>query len=110
MEAHGAIEILDLHVLERTDFDGAGVVNQDVDLAEAIDDLLNSGLNLRGIEQIALDCEHLSAASSEIGFGPGEFSGIAGKNRNAPALFANLARYFQAESARAAGNECGFAS
>src|SRR5207245_10673928 len=34
MQTHGAIEILELHMLDRTDFDNAGVANQDVDLAE----------------------------------------------------------------------------
>ncbi len=55
MQSHSAFEILARHVLKRTNFDDAGAVDQDVDLAEAIDDLTNSGINLCGIEQVALN-------------------------------------------------------
>ena len=50
MQLHGAIEIFAVHVIERTDFDDAGVVDQDVDFAEAIDSCPDSGVNLRAIE------------------------------------------------------------
>jgi hypothetical protein len=41
MQPHCAVEILTGHVLQWTDFDNAGVVDQDVDLAKPIDDLPN---------------------------------------------------------------------
>jgi hypothetical protein len=37
-------------MLDWADFDNAGVVDQDVDLAEALKRLLDSGLDLRGLE------------------------------------------------------------
>src|ERR1700730_4383680 len=52
MQTHGAIKILDLHVIERTDLDNPGVIYQDVDLAEAVDALLDGRVYLSGIEQI----------------------------------------------------------
>jgi len=55
-------------MIERTDFDHASVVDQDVNPVEMIDDFPDSALNLIAIEQIAFDRENFSAASSEIGF------------------------------------------
>jgi len=89
-------------MLERTDFDDPGVVNQDVDLSEALKGLLDSGLNLGAVEQIALNRKHLAAAGSEFGFRVRKLFRIARENRNATALFAALARNLQAESARTA--------
>ena len=42
-------------MLERSDFDDAGVINEDVDLAEMLEGLLDGGLNLRRLKEIALD-------------------------------------------------------
>jgi len=64
MQSHGAVEILRSQMLKRTDFDDAGVVDQDIDLAKAIDYLPNSRLNLSGIEQVALNREDFAAAGS----------------------------------------------
>ncbi len=55
MQSHGAVEILRPHMLKRTDFDNAGVVDQDIDLAKAIDYSPNSGANLFAIQQIAFN-------------------------------------------------------
>jgi hypothetical protein len=43
-------------VIERTDFNHTGVVDQDVNPVEMIDDFPDSSLNLIAIEQIAFDC------------------------------------------------------
>jgi len=55
MQSHGAVEILRPQMLKRTDFDDARVVDQDVDLAKAIDDSPNSRANLFAIQQIAFN-------------------------------------------------------
>src|SRR5437763_1354076 len=73
MQPHRAIEILQLHMLNRTDFDNAGVVNYDVDLAEALQRLLDSRLDLRGLEQIGLQRQNLSSESVQVSLGMGEF-------------------------------------
>ena len=41
MQPHGTFEILPRHVFQWTDFNDAGVVDQDVDLAKSIDNFLN---------------------------------------------------------------------
>jgi len=51
-----------------TDLDDAGVVNQDVDLAEAIDRLTDGRLNLAGIEQITLNRKRSTATSRQVSF------------------------------------------
>ena len=99
MEAKRAIEIFQLHVRQRTDLDNPGIINEDVDLAEVLEGLLNGRLHLGGLEQVALDSEHFSSESIQIGFGAFEFFGIAGKQRDFAATRANLASDLQAETA-----------
>src|SRR5207249_10643189 len=53
MQSHGTLEIFPRHMLKWTDFDNASVVDQDVHLAKAVDDLPNNRLNLPGIQQVA---------------------------------------------------------
>src|SRR5436853_4930941 len=76
MQAHGAVEIFELHMLDWADLDNAGVVYQDVDFAEALERLLNCGLDLRGLEQIALNRQDLGIEAIEISLGAREFFGI----------------------------------
>src|SRR5947207_15463804 len=106
MQLHGAFEIISSHMLERTNFNNSGVINQNVDLAEAIHDLANRRLNLFGIEQIALDGERNTAAANEIRFGAREFVSVASNQRHVAAVAANLSRKHQTEPAVTAGNEC----
>ena len=105
MQLHGALEIFAHHVLERADLDNAGVVDQDVDLAEPIDDLANGRFNLSTIEQVALNRKRFTAPLGEIGFGAREFIGIARDENNFPALIANLPGDGQAEAAGTASDE-----
>jgi hypothetical protein len=92
MQSHRAFVIIADHVIERTDFDDAGVVDQNVNPAEMIDDPPDSSLNLIAIEQVAFDGENFSAACSEIGFRAGKFFWITGEERNFSALVANMSR------------------
>src|SRR6266487_1138286 len=102
MKLHGTFEILPSHVPKGTDLDYAGVVDQDVDLAKAIDDLTNGGSNLRGVEQVALNSQDRAAARSEISFCTRQFIWIARNKRNVTALRANVSRKHEAESSRPA--------
>src|SRR4030095_3523367 len=105
MQLHGVFEILPRHVLQRTNFDDACVVDQNVDLAKAIDDLTNSGSNLRRIEQVALNGQDRTAARSEISLCTRQFLRVAGNQSNVPALRANVPSKHEPESARSAGDE-----
>ena len=86
MQSHRAVIIFAGHVIEGTDFDDTGVVDQDVNPAEMIDDFPDSGRNLIAIEQIAFDGENLLAARGEIGFGAREFFRITREESNVSAL------------------------
>src|SRR5437870_12758182 len=66
MQSHRAFVIFAAHVIERTDFDDAGVVDQDVNPVEMIDYFPDSDLNLIASEQIAYDREKFSAATNEM--------------------------------------------
>src|SRR5206468_4637837 len=110
MQSHGAFEILARHVLKRTNFDNAGVVDQNVDLAEAIDDLTNSCLDLATIEQIALNGQDHAAALDEIGLCTRQFIRVARDERDAPALRANVSRKHESKSARSTRDKCNLAA
>ena len=108
MKAHRAIEIFELHMRKRTDFDGAGIVDQDVELTETLNRLLDGGLNLRGLEQIALNREDFGSEAIQLRFRAGEFFGIARDESDLSSARANLARDLQTKTARAAGDERDF--
>jgi hypothetical protein len=95
-------------VIERTDFDDSGVVDQNVNPVEMIDDFPDSGLNLIAIEQIAFDGENFSAARSEIGFRAREFFWITREESNLSALVANVSRQHEPESTRPATDQGNF--
>jgi hypothetical protein len=92
-------------VIERTDFDDAGVVDQNVNPAEVIDDLPDSSANLIAIEQVAFDGENFSATCGEIGFRAGEFFRIACEEGNLSALAANMSRQDETKSPRSATDQ-----
>jgi hypothetical protein len=95
-------------MIERTDFDDASVVDQDVNPVEMIDDFPDSNLNLIAIEQIAFNGENLSAARSDIGFGAREFLRIAREERNLSALITNVSRQDETKSTRSATDQGNF--
>jgi hypothetical protein len=95
-------------MIERTDFDDAGVVDEDVNPVEVINDFPDSSLNLIAIEQIAFDSENFSATRSDIRLGADEFFCITREKRNASALFANMSRQHQPKSTRSATNQGNF--
>src|SRR5207237_9035267 len=104
MKLHGAFKILARHVLKRTHFDNTGVIDQNVDLPKAIDNLTNGSFNLCGIEQIALNPESIrgAATSIEIGFCARQLFPVPGDESNAPALCANMSGKHEPKSARTA--------
>ena len=61
-----AIEILDLHMLKRTDLDDTSVVDQDVDLAELVLDLLEDIADLLSVGHVHLDRERLAAHLADL--------------------------------------------
>jgi hypothetical protein len=95
-------------MIQRTDFDDAGVVDEDVNPVEMIDDFADSSLNLIAIEQIAFDGENFSAARSDIGFGAGEFFCITREESNVSTLLANVSRQHEPESTRSAADHGNF--
>jgi hypothetical protein len=95
-------------VIERTDFDDAGVVDQDVNPVEMIDDFADSGGNLIAIEQIAFDGENFSAVTSEIGLCAREFFWITREQSNVSTLVANVSRQHEPKSTRSATDQGNF--
>jgi len=92
-------------MIKRTDFDDAGVVDQNVNPVEMIDDFPDSGLDLITVEQIAFDDENFSAARSEIGFCAREFFWITREESNVSALVANVSRQHETKSTRSATDQ-----
>ena len=110
MKTHCPIEVLELHVGEWTDLDDSCVINEDVDPAKMLEGLLDRRLNLRRLEQIARNGQHLGAKTSEIILRASELIGIARKKGDFGAAGAELTRDFQSKSARAAANQSNFIS
>jgi len=95
-------------VIERTNFDDARVIDQDVNPIEMIDDFADRGLNLIAIEQIAFKCENFSAANTEIGFCAREFFWITREESDVSALVANVSRQHETKSTRSATDQSNF--
>jgi hypothetical protein len=108
MQSHRAIVIFAAHVIERTDFDHAGVVDQDINPVEMIDDFPDSGLNLIAVEQIAFHSENVSATRSKIGFCAGKSFWMTREESNLSALVANVSRQYKAKSTRSATDQGNF--
>ena len=108
MQSHRAVIIFAAHVIERTDFDDAGVVDQNVNPVEMIDHFPDRSRNLIAIEQIAFDGENLSAARIEIGFRAREFFWITREQSNFSAFVANVSRQHETESTRSATDQGNF--
>jgi hypothetical protein len=105
MQSHRAIVIFPGHMIERTDFDHSGIVDQNVDSIEVVDDLLNSQTNLIAIEQIAFDSHYCSATRSEISLRARKFFRITREQSNLAAFVANVPRQHKPQSARSATNQ-----
>jgi hypothetical protein len=97
-------------VIEGTDFDDAGVVDQNVNPVEMSDDFPYRGLNLIAIEKIAFDGENFSAALSEVGFRAREFFWITREESDFSALVANVSRQYETKSTRSATDQGNFVS
>jgi hypothetical protein len=95
-------------MLDWADLNNAGVVYQDVDFAEALERLLNCGLDLRGLEQIAWNRQDFSSKAIQLSLGPREFFGIPRYESDLSSARTNLACNFQPKAARPAGNESDF--
>jgi len=94
MQAHGAVKVFELHVHERADLDDAGVIDEDVELAEMLESLLHGGVDLSGLELIAFDREDFSAEVIQVIFGSSELIRIARKESDLSSSLANLACNF----------------
>ena len=105
MKIHSPLEILALHMLERTDLDDAGVIDYDVEAAEMGHDLLDSRLDLRAFEQVAGDGEDFATSLDELGPSPRQLVRIACEQGDPCALRAKLAREDQSQAARSAGDQ-----
>jgi hypothetical protein len=108
MQSHRAVVIFSAHVIERTNFDDAGVVDQNVNPVEMIDHFPDRSRNLIAIEQVAFDGENLSAARSEISFRAREFFSITREESNLSALVANVSRQHETKSTRSAADQDNF--
>jgi hypothetical protein len=99
MQLHGALEIFPRHMLERTYLDDAGVVDQDIDLAETVDYSPDRTLNFFPIKQITLSRLDCAAAPGELRFCPSEFLGLPCNERDLSARCANVACQNEAKPA-----------
>src|SRR4030095_7790525 len=108
MKLHGMFEILACHMFQGTNLNNACVVDQNIGLAKAIDDLTESGFNLCAIEQVALNGQDRATARSEIDLCACKFFRVACNERSAPSLGANMPCEHQPESTRTSCDDGNF--
>src|SRR5204863_7214694 len=101
MHAHRAFKILLLHVFNWADLNDSGVVEKNIDLGIAFQNLGHGGLNLRTFTQIALDGEDFAAARRQLRFGALELIGVPRQKRHFPAFARDLSRQNKTEPTRA---------
>ena len=105
MQPHRAIEIFELHMSQRTDFDGSGVIDKDVDLAEAVavfaEQQIGSGLFQAGRR----GSSELRRRKPPDRISRGRVHPCRAREEQLSAIGANLARDFQTETARSTGNQ-----
>jgi hypothetical protein len=98
MQLHRALEVFALHVLERADFDDAGVVDENVDGSEMRQNRSDSFFDLRAIEQVAWDDGDVAAGRGEFIVRATEFLDIAREQRDTTAVRTDLTRQHQTEA------------
>src|SRR5207249_8937704 len=105
MHTHRAFKILLLHVFNRADLNDSGVVEKNIDLAIASQNLGHGSLNLRTFKQIALDREDFAAAHNQLRFGALELIRVPRQKCHFPAFARDLSRQNKTASARAADEQ-----
>jgi hypothetical protein len=99
---HRFLEVGDGHVLEWSDLDDAGVVDQHVDAAAVVHDPADGPLDLGAIEDVALDGGDAAALLLDIGGRTLELLLVTGGQHDVGAGRSELPRHRQAEAARPA--------
>ena len=105
MHTHRAFKILLLHVFNRADLNDSGVVEKNIDLAIACQNLGDGSLNLRTFKQIALDREDFAAAHNQLRFGALELIRVPRQKCHFPAFARDLSRQNKTEPTRASADQ-----
>src|SRR4051812_30747979 len=105
MDSERFLEVAWGHVLDRSDLDDPGVVDQYVDAAEALHDRVDQPGRFALCGDVAGNRDRLDSARLEILAGPVEFAFVAGGDGNARPFAAKLSGDEQAETAGAAGDQ-----
>src|SRR5258705_7229605 len=109
MHAHGAFEILEVHILDRPDLNRARVVDQDVDSACFTEDRRYAVTHLALIAYVTDQGQNLGAAAPEFVRRVHQLIWVARQKHEIGALIRKSAGQFQAQPARRTGDENGFA-
>src|ERR1043166_2263290 len=104
MDRHRLLKISVRQMVEGTDGDDAGVVDEHVDAAEGVDAFVDGALSLRRRRQVGRHGYSRDAAALEISFCPGELLLVAGGNHHARTQAAELAREQQPQAAGTASD------
>jgi hypothetical protein len=104
-DGHRALEIGQPHRLLRAHLDGARVVHQQIDPAEALERPFDQDLDGGGLADVAANGQHLDPAPAEVVRGPPELVRIARAENELAAGPTELARDERAQAARAPGDD-----
>src|SRR5580765_2988631 len=105
MHAHGAFEILEVHILDGPDLNCARVIDQDVDSAGSTEYRRYAVMHLELIAYVTDLGQNLGAAAAEFFCCMHELVWVPGKKHEIGAFIRKSAGQFQAQSARRTGDE-----
>ena len=105
VDPHRRLEVLHPHVLQRADLDDAGVVDQDVETAEALGRRVDRPADLVLVADVAGQGEDAQAADRrQLAAGEVELGRVAGEDGDPRPLGRQLAGHQEPQAARAAGD------
>ena len=109
---HRIVVVRQLHVVQRTDLDDSGVVDQDVDAAVVLDRLRDGAFDILALANIRWHDQHLGGRLPVVDIvrGPPEFVLVASDERDARAFSGELPCEHESEPARSAGDDNRFAA
>src|SRR5688572_21221114 len=105
MSLHHQFEVLVRHDFDWSDLNYAGIVNEYVDVAEAIGYRGNHICDFLSVSDVTPESHHVNAEFVEIGAGSLEFLSVARANRQTRTFACKLPRHHQSETSRSTSDQ-----
>ena len=105
VRGHGLLEVVDLHGLDGSHCDDAGVVDEDVDRTQALAHRVDQRLHLIADRDVADGGQHPGAPPLQVGAGSADRGGVAPADGHARPRSRELARQNEPQASGPASNQ-----